>query len=370
MPKKIELVFRNPLTKSDQISIYITPYDIPISKKWLAALKAALKEGLRLEKNFLSHGFPYSPRNLEFLCAEMNKNIAAVNEFSRKGRWKKPYLIEERYVAAEIQRNPQMFQDLSNKIHHHFELLQGRVWDISPYYLEADDSTKFAIRRLNLICHELENLLVSLDLVSKGRDENVGPITIFSYVEGPRYDLEEEDYRHFSLHRGFGLVNMHYCQIGKTHWEAYQHGDHHVFDENISGLRYYTGEFNVFWGNGGGPEYWERVRPDFQRWLVHKGKDPLDKKLALGWLYLGEVNRTENFGRSSIPEIHRLMGKYLDLFKVVIRDDQETISREFDCCVFDENYDSQQLDLMRTGFKNLVATMSPVREQKKLSEHH
>ena len=36
----------------------------------------------------------------------------------------------------------------------------------------------------------------------------------------------------------------------------------------------------------------------------------------------------------------------------------------------DENYDSQQLDLMRTGFKNLVATMSSVREQKKLSEHH
>jgi len=48
-----------------------------------------------------------------------------------------------------------------NRLHNYFEVLQGTVENLSPYYKYADYDTKYAIRQLNNICHEIENLCLS-----------------------------------------------------------------------------------------------------------------------------------------------------------------------------------------------------------------
>ena len=43
--------------------------------------------------------------------------------------------------------------EVMNKLHNHFEVLQGTVENLSEYYKLADYPTKYAIRQLNNICH-------------------------------------------------------------------------------------------------------------------------------------------------------------------------------------------------------------------------
>lgn len=349
---KVELLFRNPLKKDDQLSLDITLYDLPITKKWLRCLKDILRRQLHLEKNFLFHGYPETPRDLEYLCKEMNRHIAQVNKFSDQGGWENPYHISEVFTPENVVVDDDMNQDLSNRIHHHFELLQGRVWDISPYYTSADTETKCAIRHLNLLCHEMENLISSKAMVWRGLGDWICPSMILAFLDCPRYDLEDEDYEHFRLERIFGGVILHYCQVGKTWYETFCHQDEHVHDENISGTRYVSGEFNVNFGQTN-PSVWKKKEPKFHDWLRSKGKDPNDKKLSLGWLHVGEIEREKNFGSIGIQEIHKLLGRYLDLYAIRVHDEKGIESCEYDYSPLDEDYERMQAQLMAPGMKVL-----------------
>ena len=51
--------------------------------------------------------------------------------------------------------------DACNLLHRYFEELQGTAWDISKYYKQADMKTKYAIRQLNNLCHEIESWVLS-----------------------------------------------------------------------------------------------------------------------------------------------------------------------------------------------------------------
>ena len=48
-----------------------------------------------------------------------------------------------------------------NELHRYFEDLQGQAWNLSPYYRAADNKTKYAIRQLNNLCHEIEGWVAS-----------------------------------------------------------------------------------------------------------------------------------------------------------------------------------------------------------------
>ena len=48
-----------------------------------------------------------------------------------------------------------------NRLHRYFEDLQGEAWGLSKYYKIADFRTKYAIRQLNDLCHELESWVAS-----------------------------------------------------------------------------------------------------------------------------------------------------------------------------------------------------------------
>jgi hypothetical protein len=87
-----------------------------------------------------------------------------------------------------------------NRLHRYFEDLQGETWNISPYYKLADYETKWAIRQLNDLCHELESWVLSIGKKPTA-PEWQRPSQITTFLNAPRQDLRDEDYELFLKNR-------------------------------------------------------------------------------------------------------------------------------------------------------------------------
>ena len=247
--------------------------------------------------------------------------------------------------------------ELLNRLHNHFEILQGTVWSLSDYYRCADYETKYAIRQLNNLCHELETLILSRrKLVTY--PQWVRPSQITTFLNSPRYNLKDEHRELFAVNeydRVLGGVYMHWTQIGKTLFEVFRdEGAPDLTDticEAITELKYYSGEFDVEWGNnmlyGDTNTPWHTEEQNkFQLWLNKHGKDHKDPKLSCGYLPIGQVNLTESFGTTDFTEIWKILGSHLDIYKIEI----DGISNTFDYCWSDYNYKQMQINIMKPGY--------------------
>jgi hypothetical protein len=350
----VKVVLRNPLNYKDQIDYDIQVYDHELAHDWIVALQNLLAQNKFLEKNFCFMGFPKTARNISYICNELNISVNTINNFFVD------YYIEEKFdennviLDGKIELGPN--HELLNKLHNHFENLQGTVWDLSEYYRIADYETKYAIRQLNNLCHELENLILSqrkyLYLPFWVR-----PSQITTFLNADRYDLKD-NHRQLFLQNGFdrvlGGVYMHWTQIGKTLFEVFR-------DENapqltdticqaITELKYYSGEFDIEWGNDvvyGGPHPWHTEEQDkFKSWLSDNGKDFLDPKLSLGYLPIGQVKLKESFGTAHYQDIWNILSDHLDIFQIQIGDTCAT----FDYNWNDTNYKQNQINMMKPGY--------------------
>lgn len=386
---KVTVTLRNPLDFTDQLVYTIKVYDNPLAKDWVIALKQILQSKDQLEKNFCFLGFPKSARTVEYLCDELNKAVETINLFNLNDIWQDaglpPYIIEEWFHPNTV-RFPDTYpiahrgrpdieiglgpkHEILNRLHNHFELLQGTVWNLSLYYKLADYETKYAIRQLNIICHEMENILLSQRKLAV-MPEWIRPSQITTFLHAKRHELTDEHRELFTTNgydRKFGHVYMHWTQIGKTLFEVWR--DEHapkltVGDDPtdismntsatcdaINSLKFYSGEFDVEWGNDvtyNKEKYWWHVDEidQFYAWLESNRIDYTNKKLSLGYLPIGEVELEESFGTTDSFEIWGQLSSHLDIFKIEV----DGISHMFDYCWSDSDYKQQQIDSMRPGY--------------------
>ena len=314
-------------------------------------------------------GFPYTNRNLDYLCDELNKHIETINKFNEKKVWKDPYIIEEwfspnvvrfgkeypvGYTSTELGLSPK--HETLNRLHNHFEVLQGVVWNLSDYYRQADYETKYAIRQLNNICHEMETLILSQRKLATA-PQWVRPSQITTWLQADRLELKPEHREGFLTNgydRVLGGVYMHWTQIGKTLFEVFRdEGAPDLTDtvcEAITELRYYSGEFDVEWGNdvvlNGDAPWHDHEQEQFQTWLVKNNRDLNDPNLSLGYLPLGQVELLESFGTTDSNAIWTILGSHLDIYKVEVGD----ISATYDYCWSDPNYEETQIKEMKAGY--------------------
>ena len=243
-----------------------------------------------------------------------------------------------------------------NKLHNHFELLQGTVSSMSPYYKSADYATKYAIRQLNTICHELENLLLSQRQVAVAADW-IRPSQITTFPLVKRYTLTDEHRQGFLTNgydREFGRVYMHWAQIGKTLFEVFRDEEAPKLDatvcDAITHLKYYSGEFDVEWSKDvcrkDNHPWHEEEQNKFTEWLIANDLEPTDIKLSLGYLPIGQVDLMRSFGTIDIKKIWNTISAHLDIYKITIGD----ISNTFDYCWSDANYKQQQIAMMKPGY--------------------
>jgi len=352
--QSVKVTLRNPLDYSDLLDYYIMPNDTQLAKDWIEALKLLLKSGNLIEKNFCFMGFPKTARTLSFLCNEVNHAIATINNFFPDYQIKESF-TPENVVATDYDANGPN-HELLNQLHNHFERLQGTVWNLSDYYRRADYETKYAIRGLNTICHEMENLILS----QRKLDTDpywVRPSQITTFLNARRHDLTDEHRQGFITNgydRVFGGVYMHWTQIGKTLYEVFRDEDAPKLTdtvcEAITELRYYSGEFDIEWANDvvfGGANPWHNEEQErFKDWLQKNGRDLLDPKLSLGYLPIGQIDLQSSFGTTDYQQIWDMLSNHLDIYSIEV----DGIKNTFDYCWSDSNYKQMQIDIMKPGY--------------------
>jgi hypothetical protein len=245
-----------------------------------------------------------------------------------------------------------------NRLHNHFEVLQGIVGGLSQYYIIADYETKYAIRQLNIICHEMETLILSQQK-EVNVPEWIRPSQITTWLHAPRYTLTNEHRQLFlqnGFDRRFGHVYMHWAQIGKTLFEVFRdEGAPELTDtvcEAITHLEYYSGEFDVEWGldivSGADTRlpWHDEQQQLFKEWLIKNNLDPADTKLSLGYLPIGEVDFEKSFSTTNHYEIWDRLSSHLDIYSVQIDD----VIKTYDYCWTDADYKQIQINMMKPGY--------------------
>ena len=363
----------------DLLDYYIVPDDHQLAQDWVIALKSLLQSGNLLEKNFCFMGFPKTSRTLEYLCDTLNQSVEIINKFDFTQHGLEDYLIEEWFHPNTVRfpdtypidgRTPPTFasttgrlrpglypkQTTLNHLHNHFERLQGTVNNLSDYYRVADYETKYAIRQLNIICHEMETLILS-QRKARVQPEWIRPSQITTFLHAKRYKLEDVHRQGFVTNgydRKFGHVYMHWTQIGKTYFEVWRDEGaprlDHTICEAITELEYYSGEFDIEWAKSVtlADKYpWHEIEQgDFKKWLINNELDPQDSKLSLGYLPIGKVDLERSFGTIDMFKIWDQLSDHLDIYSIEI----DNVKNTFEYCWTDDDYKQQQIDMMRAGY--------------------
>ena len=322
--------------------VKIDIYDTPLGKRFIEALRDNLVEKRILEKNFCFLGWASSTRDLNFLCHELNNSIEQINSFTFEPPYEKihPFSADDFQYSAKLKTGLcpdgnemskpglRLKHDACNLLHRYFEELQGTAWQISKYYKQADVETKYAIRQLNNICHEIESWVLSYRK-SIVDPEWIRPSQITTFLNAPRYDLHEEDFelfKHNRYDRELGGVYLHWSQVGKTLVEVYR--DEHApkmteaLCSEINHQKYYSGEFDIEWGNTiteAKHDFKKQEIEGFRTWLKENKYDWEDPKLALGYIKIGQVDLETSFQNRPFKSIYEIMKDNLNIKNITIR---------------------------------------------------
>ena len=318
---------------------YFQIYDTPLGHRWLEALKDNLKKQRILEKNFCFLGFADSKRDLNYLVGELNKSVARINSFRFEPAYEKihPFTADDfqyssflpigKAVNGDEMATPgkRLKHEACNLLHRYFEDLQGTAWKLSEFYKQADYPTKYAIRQLNNICHEIESW-VEADRKKTIEPEWMRPSQITTFLNAPRYNLHDEDFELFKQNRydrELGGVYLHWSQVGKTLYEVFR--DEHApkmteaLCSEINHQKYYSGEFDIEWGQTITEEqdFKKEEMDQYRAWLKENKYDWEDPKLSLGYIKIGQVDLQRTFGtNATIYNIHKLMNDNLDITSI------------------------------------------------------
>jgi len=307
---------------NDQLlDVYIDINDNSLSRKWLTALNQLLAERYHLEKNYCWMGWTGTARTVDLLCNLVNTSIAHINNSDLDYRIDTEPFSADTVIAADLGINHGRMNDL----HRWFEDLQGWSGGISNHYRRADSATRWHIRQLNLLCHELESLVLSLRKDVQA-PEWKRPSQLMCWLQAPRYQLDAEDYELFgieTINRSLGGVYVGVNKaVGKHHWEVFndEGRDSRISELTTSALRAQTeaaGDFDIEWARDPGAYHWQQQKlQEFRIWLRENGFDPEEKALTIGHPKVGQVDLERSFGTDDYQRIQALVGSHLDVYKI------------------------------------------------------
>lgn len=355
-------------------SYIINVYDTPLGVRWLEALRDNLTQKRMLEKNFCFLGWADSKRNLKHLVSELNSAIKQINSYKFDPPYEEihPFVCDDFQYSAELPTGLVVVGDLMQKpglrlkheacnlLHRYFEELQGTAWSLSEYYKQADIETKYAIRQLNNLCHEIEGWVDS-HRQSVLDPDWIRPSQITTFFNAPRHDLRNEDFDLFMQNRysrQLGGVYLHWSQIGKTLFEVYRDEHGKKLDEavcsTITHQRFYSGEFDVEWGKDIDEETfdWKKEEMDgFRTWLTDNNYNWHDPKLSLGYAKIGQVDLKKSFGTTDFKEIYNIMSKNLNITRIKLIG-QHNVECEYPYCLDDDNWKEIQKKRLAVGYES------------------
>ena len=334
--------------RDNQIStVYIDVHDNSLARKWLAALNNIIDADLHLEKNYCWLGWNTSERSAEYLCTQINRSINAINSSELD------YRIQDFFTPATvIQTDLDINHDRMNQLHRYFEELRGTAGSMSPYYTVADDITRWHIRQLNLLCHELESFVLSMRKAVQAPEWS-RPSQLMCWLNAPRFELEESDFELFgieTINRKLGGVYVGVNKaVGKHHWEVFcdEGRDSRVNELVTTSLRSQTqaaGDFDIEWARDPGTHHWQiKHLAEFRTWLARNGFDPDDKSLTIGHPQVGQVDLQRSFSTTSYEQIWAQLSTKLDVYKIRTSNTEATYEYRWS----DPDYVEQQIKALK-----------------------
>jgi hypothetical protein len=346
MPGTNQLLDRITITLDNTLKIYVDVYDNSLSRKWLAALNDLLKHNYHLEKNYCFFGFSDGPRNGPYLLSQINDSIAHIN-LANLGYNINDYFSIENSVDSDGGVDHEHF----NQLHRYFEDLQGVNGAISSYYNQADATTRWHIRQLNLLCHEFESWQLSWRKKYTA-PEWQRPSQLMCWLNAPRFALTDEDYELFgieTINRSLGGVYVGVNKaVGKHHWEVFQDEgrDSRVHELTTTTLRAQTlaaGDFDIEWANNPGNYEWQKIRlKEFREWLTDNGFDPEDPGLTIGHPQVGQVDLQNSFGTEDYRDIWAQLNTHLNVTAV----ETNNAKAEYEYNWSDSDYVRRQIEII------------------------
>jgi len=325
------------------LTVYIDVEDNSLARKWLAAVNDIIRRDLHLEKNYCWLGWTESARNAEYLCTQINRSINAINSSSLD------YRIQDYFSPGTVIQTDLDINHLQmNQLHRYFEDLQGTAGAMSAHYDSADDHTRWHIRQLNLLCHELESLVLSMRKALQAPEWR-RPSQLMCWLNAPRFELAEEDLELFgidTINRKLGGVYVGVNKaVGKHHWEVFQDEgrDSRISELVTTGLRTQTqaaGDFDIEWARDPGAYHWQIAQlAEFRTWLTRNGFDPDDPTLTIGHPCIGQVDLSRSFGTTTYDQVWAQLSTRLDVYQIRTSSAQAT----YDYHWSDADYDQQQI---------------------------
>lgn len=334
-------------TADDPLTVYINVADNSLSRKWLSALNHLVGYQYHLEKNFCWMGWAEGDRQGAYLIDQINASIGAINSADLG------YYINNHYtLESSVDAQGGVAHDQFNLLHRYFEDLQGTAQAISPYYTQADATTRWHIRQLNLLCHEFESWQLS-ERKRLTAPEWQRPSQLMCWLQAPRFELDESDLDLFgidTINRELGAVYVGVNKaVGKHHWEVFQDEgrDSRINELVTTSMRAQTlaaGDFDIEWANNPGAWPWQQQRlQEFREWLVANGFDPEDRLLTIGHPQVGQVDLLRTFGTKDYRRIWAALNTRLNV--VSIR--TSTAAADYPYRWTDADYQQQQITALK-----------------------
>ena len=355
----------------DGKKVKIDIYDTSLGKRFIEALRDNLLEKRILEKNFCFLGWADSKRDLNYLCRELNQNVEQINSFTFTPEYKRidPFVADDFQFSSRLRvgKGPEeltpglrLKHESCNILHRHFEELQGTAWKISEYYKQANQETKYAIRQLNNLCHEIESWVLS-HRKSVVEPEWMRPSQITTFLNAPRHDLHEEDFELFKQNRydrELGGVYLHWSQVGKTLMEVYRDEGAPIMTETmcteINHQKYYSGEFDIEWGDTITEDkhnFKKEEMDGFRKWLQENNFDWDDPKLSLGYIKVGQVDLETSFQNRPFKLIYDEMKNNLNIKNISIRG-SENYENDFPYTLDSADWKQIQIEGLKRGYES------------------
>lgn len=330
-------------------TLYIDVADNSLSRRWLAALNDLLTNNNHLEKNYCWLGWVESARTGRYILDQVNASIQAINQ-ADLGYHIADYLSYNGCMDPDHNIQHARF----NQLHRYFEDLQGVAGSLSVYYTAADDTTRWHIRQLNLLCHEFESWALAWRKLHTA-PEWCRPSQLMCWLNAPRFELLAEDYELFgieTINRDLGGVYVGVNKaVGKHHYEVFcdEGRDSRLGELTTTTLRTQTlaaGDFDIEWARNPGEFEWQQRRlADFRLWLQANGFDPDDKSLTIGHPKVAQVDLMRSFGTEDYRSIWAELNTRLDVVAI----ETSTARAEYTYSWRDKDYMQQQIQSLKKG---------------------
>lgn len=311
----IEIVFSNNSCEDSSVgtshtSLFFKVFETSPAKKWLRYLEHEIATRAPIDMHYLRSkkvhgrfiGFEGFEKTESELAELINQCIRTVNEYS-------PGSIP--IVATDSADQHQL-----NELHTYFETLRGPRLDPVEIFLHGPESVKAALEDFNLFIHEYESKIQNTAL----DDGNCARLGITFSGERIRHPMSFEDFSYFELHRDFGGLYLHYCDVGKPVLDVFEDQDDLIGIDNIRPLELISSDFDVYFGESDKKKYDMSYKIRLINWLNSIGLDHLDPRLSMGYLKVGQLIMDNRLKSKSRQEILGLLSTCLNVGSIMIHE--------------------------------------------------